>query len=62
MRGCEVEGCDAFARGRAVYRVSPLGELFVGRCYEHLTPDQMVALDPGVLELTQTIEHDNRRP
>lgn len=51
---CAEDGCEkGRASGHALYRVSPKGELFEGKCAEHFG---------GPLEpITQAIEDHNQR-
>ena len=45
---CEVAGCGRGpdSTGHTLHRVSPVGAGFVGRCYQHLTPEQREEVDP----------------
>lgn len=54
---CEVEGCERGMSygGEAIYRTSPKGAPFVGRCREHLNE----APDPVVEQIVNVFEDDN---
>ena len=55
---CEFPGCNrGLATGHALYRTSPKGQPFFGRCAEHMGEP----VDPGVRLITQVIEDDNHR-
>lgn len=53
---CAEPGCPkTIDRGDALYRVSPKGTPFVGKCGEHAK-----AVDPTVRAITEVFEESNR--
>lgn len=57
--GCSFEGCDVDpATGGAVYRTSPKGGPFEGRCLRHLSLEQRADLDPSVRQIVEAVEGD----
>lgn len=53
---CEYEGCDFGAMtGHALYRTSPMGTPFVGRCGLHMGE----SVDPTTAEIVGAIEDRN---
>lgn len=55
---CEVcsKSVQTHPQGCTLWRINPLGETGVWRCWEHLSPEQRAAIDPSVLTITNAIE------
>lgn len=54
---CAEEGCSkGAATGNAIYRTSPKGQPFEGKCLDHYDGP---SLDKGVIGVVQAIEDDN---